>query len=339
MRGAATATEPDYRGAMPAGPRPSPAGRHGTALRIARAALDARAKPLPERARLVAVVVAFGLFLGAGIWAWVNRPETDLTPNWWLLLLALALSAPGLLLKAAEYSTAARIIGQRPPLRDSVEISVVSSAANLLPIPGSFLVTIHALSEAGSSYGTALASTTAVSITWVGVTSVYGGMGVAAASGPLWVAAALAAAGGTLLVVAWRMIAVQAGRHATPRLWARAVVVESAFVVNATARFWLILRAIGVSATVAQSVSLTIAATLANALAFFPGGLGIREVIAAAISPLVSLEPEAGLLMAVLDRLMWLSVLAVAATLVVGHRRRASRAAAAHRVEEGMMRA
>jgi hypothetical protein len=293
-------------------------------MQLVRRAANARAKPLPDGARRVLVVVAFALFVASGVWAWVNRPVGDVAPDWWLLAVALLLAVPGLWLKAVEYATTAHILGQRPPLRDCIEISVLSSAANLLPIPGSAIVTMRALSESGSTYGAAVTSTAAVSITWVAATLVYGGAGVAFAGGPIVLAVVLAAVGVALLVVAWRMIAVHAGEH-TLRLWVRAVVIETAFILISTVRFWVILRAIGIEATVAQSVSLTIAATLANALAFVPGGLGIRELIAAGISPLVDLEAEAGLLMAVFDRVMWLTVLAVAALVVSALRRRAGR--------------
>lgn len=292
--------------------------------RPVRRALAARARPMPERVRQALVIAAFLLFVGSGIWASRNRPAGDIDPNWWLLLVGLALAVPSLWLKALEYTTAARILGQRPRLRDAVEVSVLSSAANLLPVPGSAIVTTRALSENGSSYGAAISSTAAVSITWVAATLVYGGAGVAFASGPLGLAAGLLASGAVLLVLALRLIARHAGDH-TFRLWGRAVAVETAFILNSTVRFWLILRAIGVTASVAQAVSLTIAASLANALAVAPGGLGIRELIAAGISPLVDLEPETGLLMAVFDRVMWLTVLGVAAVAVSGLRRRAGR--------------
>jgi hypothetical protein len=107
------------------------------------------------------------VFVGLAAWAWTHRPDGDVGTNWWLLAAAFALTPLGLLLKAAEYSTAAAILDQRPRLRESLQVSVLSSAANLLPIPGSALVTVRSLSEAGSTYGHALTSTTAVSITWV----------------------------------------------------------------------------------------------------------------------------------------------------------------------------
>src|SRR5690606_14585739 len=99
--------------------------------RPVRRALAARARPMPERVRQAVVIAAFLLFVGSGIWAWRIRLAGDIDPNWWLLLVGLALAVPSLWLKALEYTTAARTPGQRPRLRDAVEVSVLSSAADL----------------------------------------------------------------------------------------------------------------------------------------------------------------------------------------------------------------
>ena len=63
-----------------------------------------------------------------------------------------------LLLKAAESHVAARVVGHSPGRGRSLEVAVVSSAANLLPLSGSLIVTVRSLSEDGSNYRQALAA-------------------------------------------------------------------------------------------------------------------------------------------------------------------------------------
>ena len=42
------------------------------------------------------------------------------------------------------------------------------------------------------------------------------------------------------------------------------------------------------------------------AIGFFPGGLGVREALIAALSPLIGLDLETGVLLGAVDRVVWL---------------------------------
>ena len=145
-------------------------------LQRMRALLERRAQPLPDRYRRPLLAIATVALIVAMAWAW-NRAGLTVDDLSWKPLVALALiAAPAsLLLKAAEFIVAARIAGQRPGPRLAMETAVVSSAANLLPLPGSLLVTVKALSDGGAGYGGAVAASAVPGIAWLGITGVVGG--------------------------------------------------------------------------------------------------------------------------------------------------------------------
>jgi len=58
---------------------------------------------------------------------------------------------------------------------------------------------------------------------------------------------------------------------------------------------------------------LSVAGAASVAIGFVPGGLGVREALIAALSPLIGLDVDAGLILGVVDRVVWLAVLGVAA--------------------------
>jgi uncharacterized membrane protein YbhN (UPF0104 family) len=97
----------------------------------------------------------------------------------------------------------------------------------------------------------------------------------------------------------------------------RIVAVETVFVLLSGVRVYTALHGIGVEASATQALALTVAAALANAAGIFPGGLGLRELIAGALSPLVGLSVAAGVLGAAVDRLIGLIVLALVTLVVI----------------------
>jgi hypothetical protein len=283
----------------------------GRLLRLLRRIAASRAREFSPRTRNALLGVSLLLFAGFVVWSWVSRPEIEGGVRWIPLILAAALMPGIFALKAFEYDAASRVLDQRPSLRDSFEVAVLSSAANLLPVPGSVVVTVHSLSASGSTYGRATSATAAVGVAWLGATGLYGGVALMVAGAPvLGITAVLAG----LACVGAVVVLVRSCR--SPRIvraTARIFVVETAFVIGSALQYWLVLRAIRVDANIAQTVALTVAASIATAVSIFPSGLGIREVATALISSAVNLPAAAGVIMSVITRIMWLSVLAIVA--------------------------
>jgi uncharacterized membrane protein YbhN (UPF0104 family) len=286
--------------------------------------LERRAAPLSGRAQLVVVVVTTAVLAVAAVWAWRSADFSLAGISWWPIAVAFFAVAPAtLVLKMFEYDAAGRIIGSRAPWRRALEVSVVSAAANLLPIPGSLVVTTRSLSEQGSTYGTAAVASTIPGLAWLGLSGVIGGIAIMIAGAPL-VGALVTVGGAVAAAAAWTMLRRTARRHDRGRLAVRIAVIECGWIVLSGLRFWLLLRALGISATAAQSLALAVAGAMSVAIGFMPGGLGVREALIALLSPLIDLSLSDGVVLGVIDRIVWITFLSVAALVVAATRARSA---------------
>ncbi|MEM8705319.1 MAG: hypothetical protein AAGE98_02600 [Actinomycetota bacterium] len=293
-------------------------------LQRVRALLERRAQPVPDHYRRPLLAVATVGLGVAMVWAW-NRAELTVDDLEWAPLVALAIvAAPAsLLLKAAEFTVAARVAGQRPEPRLAMETAVVSSAANLLPLPGSLLVTVQTLAEGGATYGGAVAASAVPGVAWLGITGVIGGTALvvegATAIGLIVITGGLAALLGAALV--FRSTAPPDGRAG---LVVAIVVVETGWLAVSGLRFTLAAATIGVDLSLTQALALSVAGAVTVAIGFFPGGLGVREALIAGLSPLIGLDLETGVLLGAVDRVVWLGFLALAGVWLAASRRRSA---------------
>lgn len=293
-------------------------------LQRVRELLERRAQPLPDHYRLPLLVIAAGALTVAMVWAW-NRAELTIDDLSWEPLAALALVAvpASLLLKAAEFVVAARIAGQRPGPRLAMETAVVSSAANLLPLPGSLLITVKALADGGAGYGGAVAASAVSGAAWLGITGMIGGAALVV-EGATAVGLIALVGGGIALVGAGAIFRSTGPNDGRPTLVLAILLVETGWLAVSGFRFTLAAAVIGVDLTVTQALALSIAGAITVAIGFLPGGLGVREALIAALSPLIGLDLETGVLLGAVDRLVWLSALALAGVGLAVSRRRTS---------------
>lgn len=291
--------------------------------------LERRAQPLPPRARRVLLSVAITGLLGAMIWAWresrLTVDDLEWGPIGGLILIAAPLS---LVLKAAEYTLAARVAGQRPGRRSAYEIAVVSSAANLLPLPGSLLVTVQAIASDGAGYGRAISASAVPGVAWLGITGIAGGIAIAL-TGPALLGLATGFGGFAALVVAGVLFVRSAPIAHRIGLAGAIVAVEIAWLAVSGLRFTLAAAALGVDLDIGQAVALSVAGAVTVAIGFVPGGIGVREGLIAALAPLIGLDVETGILLGALDRVVWLGFLGLAGLALTTQRSSASRSISA----------
>ncbi|MEM7140377.1 MAG: hypothetical protein AAF548_05030 [Actinomycetota bacterium] len=285
--------------------------------------LDQRARPLPQRLRGPLLATTAILVLVASVWAW-NRSDLAFGDLDWLpILLLLLVAAPASLgLKAAEFRVAAAIADQQPGLGRCFDVAVLSSAANLLPLPGSLLVTVQSLSEDGTTYGTAVNASAVPGLAWLSITGLVGG-GAIAVEGNVWLGLSVAAGGLVVATVAGAMFLRTAPVERRVALALVIVIVEAGWLAVSALRLGLAVSALGVSIDPLQAVALSVAGAITVAIGFVPGGLGVREALIAGLAPIIGLEFDTGILLGTLDRIVWLLFLAVAAAASVAiHSRR-----------------
>jgi uncharacterized membrane protein YbhN (UPF0104 family) len=275
--------------------------------------LAQRAKPLSPRTQLTVTIVVCAALVVASVWAWHHAHLSVSDIDWAPIAVAFFVAAPATLgLKMLEYDAAARLVGSRAHFRRALDISIVSSAANLLPIPGSLIVTTRGLSEQGATYGEAAFASVIPSLAWLAIAGIIGGLGVVVA-GNAAIGGALSVAGLGCLTVAGLMFVRSAPHHGRVQLAIRIIVIETTWVGLSGFRMWLALRAIGVTATTAQVLALAVTGAMAVAIGFLPAGLGAREALIALLSPIIKLPLSEGVVLGVIDRVVWVTFLALAA--------------------------
>lgn len=287
-------------------------------IEFLRRVLARRAQPLPARKERTLLVVALVFVVGLTVIAWRSSGLGLGDLRWWAVAVSLLVAAPvSLWLRALEFDVAARLLGQRPPMSRSLQVAVLASAANLLPLPGSLIVNVRSLSEDGAPYSSALGASAVPGLTWLGVVGTVGGAAMVV-NDALLVGLAVLGGGVVALSTAARLFVTTAPRGARPALALRVVLVELGWLAISATRLTLALVALRESATLTQALALSVAGALTVAIGFFPAGLGIREILVAALAPLVGLPFATGVLVGVLDRAIWLTFLGAAAAVVAG---------------------
>ena len=245
-------------------------------------------------------VVAIAVAIGIGF-SWI-RLDIDLST---LELSGLALSAvlavPAALLSATEFLLAQRIAGTRTTFRTAVNVSLMGSLANLLPIPGGAIVRVDAMTNSGSRLGTAIRTTMGIGLVWVGLAVCGSGIAVFVLDRP-GTGSALIAIGVVVSIAGVISLRLRGGTGVWLGLLVLAV--ELAVVGVATWRIHLVLSAIGEDPTWTQALGLVASGAVAVAVGLVPAGLGVRELLAALLAPLVGLPPAAGFLTAGINQVL-----------------------------------
>lgn len=268
-------------------------------------------RPPSPRTQRILLAIAAGVFV-VGSWYALDSLDVALGDvRWFPLVLSAVAGVPlTLLANTFEYVLSGRMLGHRMPLFPALQLTTLSTAANLLPIPGAFLVRVQGLRFLGSGYGKALGSTAVIGLAWIGVSALLAGILLALTE--RWAAAVLLAAVGAPAAIAaalWLRRAVPSPAERR-RLAGLVVAVEVFAVVVNAGRLVLILIALDVDASIAQTLVLAVSSSLAAAAGILPGGFGLRELIAAALAPLVGLPAAAGFAATAINRVVGIVVLA-----------------------------
>lgn len=272
----------------------------------------------PPRARRIVLFVATALLLGGLALALHDKPEALRQLDWPTAALVILIGVPATtLLNAVTYLLTARVVGHRVSVSGSLEITVIGSAANLMPIPGGTATRVAGLVGAGTGVREATWVTFLVALLWMGTTLLYAAASVAILGASPWAWTLLGAAGIAALALGAHRLA----RRTSLARIGMLVIVQLLLALTDNLRYFLCLRALGSPAGFGQAAALTAAAIAGSVVGLAPAGLGIREAAAAALAPVVGVAPAFGILAATLNRLLALVVLAPVA-FVLGARNR-----------------
>jgi uncharacterized membrane protein YbhN (UPF0104 family) len=263
-------------------------------------------EPSGSTRRLI-LAIAGVVFITTTLVAVSNLPPARLEPSWLVTAGVLALFIP--VANSLELVLAGRWVGATVGWQEAFSVTVVASAANLAPLPGAALVRAKTLLRKGAGS--------------TGTSRVLAVIGVGWIAAAMWVASAAAAASGHGWLAGGALVVAVAGTAMLPVLLpegcrsAKNVVLclllEAAAVSLQGVRLVLILQGLGYEGRLLQTMILPAAGALGNAAGVVPGGLGLREIIAGGLSPLVDLPATHGITAMAADRVLSLGVLAMMA--------------------------
>lgn len=273
---------------------------------------EAGVKRRRSRWTYAAAAVVFGLA------TWYAVAGIDVSPSdvrWEVVALLVGVAVPATtVLNGQEYRVTAQLLGQQHSFAVGFRISVLGSAANIMPVPGAVLVRGAAMRLGGATYGQASTALLIAGVSWGGATGVFSGVLLLIsgryAIGLLALGAGVAGWALAYALLRWRL------PTASLRVWLRLLVVELLTVAAGAIRFLLVIVAVGKPVELSQAAALTVAGAVAAATGIFPGGLGLREALAGLIGPLVALPAQVALLSAVGNRIAEYVVLGPAALLL-----------------------
>lgn len=268
-----------------------------------------------SRVRQTAILLAVVLFFGGLALALAARPELfrDVDLSVWVLVLA-CVPLTVLLNSCQFWLTACLLRVPMPPAR-AVLVTLLSTAANMLPLPGGSVVRIAALKSVDNSYRQGTTVTLLGAGNWLGVALVL------AAGALLALGFRLLGAGAFMVGLSAIAVAVAGLRvvHKAGVAWLLAyATVQSAMVAIGTLRLWLCFRALGEPVQALEAVVLTLATVIAAAVGVAPAGLGVTEGTAAGIATAIGIAASVAFVAAALDRISGLAVVGPLAFLFHG---------------------
>ncbi len=246
---------------------------------------------------------------------WLSYTTLDVTwqdISWVPLGLCLLLAVPATtFLNGLEYWALGRMVEVRVPILTSIRVAVTGTAANLLPIPGAALVRTGDLVSRGVTAGlavraNAIAGLASLFVAGVVATILFTGLSTWGALTAL-VAAVLSAAGMATLL-----------RRRSNVGLLTLVAIEIGLLAVTAARAWLVAMALGLGNGWMTPLAIACVYPLAAAIGIFPGGLALREFLAALVTRATQAGASAGFLITAVDRLLGLLVHAPIA-LVLSH--------------------
>lgn len=269
-----------------------------------------RHSPFVDRLLLGLAGVAF---IGATYLAARNLPHVHAHKHYVLLVLDGILGVPAaILVNGAEYAGAGRALGHRVGPLHAARVSVLATAANLLPIPGAVIIRARALRGLGTNYRKSLAVLGGIGIIWLATTGLLAGAVLLIDREHLGLSLAFIGGGIITAAGAYGLLRVPLSKPNAVKWFFRFLVIEIASVGVTAIRFTLVLAGLGFHPAWSQVFTLTIATAAASAVGILPGGLGLREVIAAALAPLVGMPAAVALFAVSVDRIIGLTGLALA---------------------------
>jgi hypothetical protein len=283
--------------------------------RIEAQVLRLRERLTPHRASLrrAALFAALCGFAGGLFWA-----LTAVSDIWGRIAIAplavlLFLGVPAMVvLNAAEFRAMAEVGFAEISWGTALEVTIYTSAANMLPFPGGVFTRLGGMRAHGIGMRPGSWLLLLFAGVWAGAAFLLSGSVIVLRSAPLGVSFLLA--GAALLGFSFAGLRARGAGHA---LMTKILLIRLALLVVEMARMVLAVRAFGAGLSLANSAVFAISSVVGTTVSVIPAGLGIREGVSALLSPIIGLDPAVGFLAATMMRIVGMAGLAALASILL----------------------
>lgn len=269
------------------------------AVQAARAVQQVASRPSVRPWLLAATGVAFIVLVVA---SFMSLPDGQSLRLPLIAVLILVATPSTLLLNAVQYRTMAAALGHDIGVRSAMQVSIVATLVNYLPIPapGGIAVRTAALARRGSSIRSAISINAVTGVLWAGLAALIAGVAMLFQPDLAERGAVTAAAGAVAICGAAVLV-----RRVGPR-WRRIFVemflTQAGLVLTSGLRTWLSLAAIGQPTSLGAALAISGSTVIAAMVGIAPAGLGLREAIAGGIAAAVDVPVAAAVAASAVDR-------------------------------------
>lgn len=263
-----------------------------------------------SRVRTVFWTLAAVCFVGGLFTAFWAIDLTDLELRLWPIAILAFVAIPIMLtLNALETECVARLFHRSFGFWKALQVTVLGSAANMLPLPGAAAVRVLSLKTLNVPAHHGTMATLGVAFIWLGLSLFLAGA-------YLWASAPIEGALACLAAIAVFPTGVGLLSHFGENRAAiiSIVCVKATLTLLAVARMMLCFYALGVPIGFDTAAVFAVAPVLGSAASIVPAGLGVRELISAALAPLVGVSAALAFIATALDRLIALIALIALST-------------------------
>jgi len=264
----------------------------------------------PAVRRLIGVL-AVAIFAGFLYAARGSIPTWNEVEWPYLATSAFIVSPVMVLWMGAQYRLSGKLTGHTIHVGEASRIAILSGAANLLPIPGSVIIRAEALRSKGVTFKRSALASALVGVAWLGSSGVLAGILILSENLVVGVVALVLGLAGLGMYAA-------GVRSLVPPEEVRNLVVLGALqgagmALTAGLNLFVVTRGLRFDASVASTFLVSTSGVISAAIGIFPGGLGLREAMAAGLSGFTGLTAAEGTLAATTVHLTIVVVLLLAA--------------------------
>ncbi len=252
-----------------------------------------------SRPRRAGLAISIMMFVAGLIWSLQAFAGSAHTLLVWPLAILLFVFVPlTTVLNATEFKLMSRMAGAGVDWAQSFETTIYASAANMLPLPGGVIARVAALKAHGATVRFGSMIVVLFAAIWGGIAFCYTGAWLAVL-GHHQLGGLFAAAGIGLLTV-FLIAAIRVQPRASLIVYAFVIRVGSLLI--DVLRQMLAIWALGVLIGFSEASIFSASSFVGSAVSIVPAGLGVREIVVAALSPYIALPVAVGFLSAAVNR-------------------------------------